>query len=116
MKTIGWMLSLLGSLIGGFTAWAERMPSLQMHLILPHGSIPGPEVTLIASAVGLISVVLMWFGLYPFGGIFVIVAAIIGFFGADQLWATAGCTLFVGALLAIFGSKETSSPENPHPQ
>lgn len=102
MKTIGWMLSLLGSIIGGFTAWAERIPGLQDHLLLPHANIPGWDITGVASLMALIAVCLVWMGLPRLGGLLVILASLLGMFGADQLWATAGCVLFIGAVLTLF--------------
>ena len=111
MKTVGWMLSLIGALIGVFTAWAEHMPSLQYHLILPHGRIPGSDITLSASLLALLAVVLVWLGLRRLGGILVALGAILGLFGADQLWTTAGCVLFVGAVLTLFAAPESAKPE-----
>lgn len=107
MKTIGWMLCLLGSLLGGFTAWAEHMPGLQTHLVLPHGNLPGSDITLASSILALAAVGIMGLGWRRFGGLLTAIAASLGFFGADQLWVTAGCILFVGAVLTLF------SPESP---
>ncbi|MCL5116948.1 MAG: hypothetical protein M1272_07345 [Firmicutes bacterium] len=113
MKTIGWMLSLLGALLGGFTTWAERLPGLESHLVLPHANLPGSEITLFASLVALVAVVIVWVGWYRLGGLIVAAASIVGFFGADQLWVTAGCVLFVGAVLTLFSGR---GPENDSPE
>ncbi len=111
MKTVGWMLSLIGAVIGVFTAWTEHMPGLQYHLILPHGRIPGSDITLAASLLAFLAVGLMWVGFRRFGGVLVVLGAILGLFGADQLWTTAGCVLFVGAVLSLFAPTETGKPE-----
>lgn len=106
MRTIGWMLALLGSVVGGFTAWAERMPSIRYPLVLPHGHIPGYEITLAASLVGLGSVLVMWTRWYRLGGALALIATLAGLFGADQLWTTAASILFSGAMLALFSATE----------
>ena len=101
---MGWMLSLLGSITGGFTAWAEHMPALKLHLILPHGPLPGYDLTGAASLVALVAVVLIWLGLRRLGAVLVLTGAVGGLFGADQLWTTAACMLFAGAVLTLFAS------------
>lgn len=102
MKNAGWMLSLLGSVIGGFTAWAERLPHLRFPLSLPHGHIPGFEITATASALALVAITVMWTQYSWVGSILVMIATIAGLFGADQLWTTAACVLFCGAVLTLF--------------
>ncbi|NMP23301.1 hypothetical protein [Sulfobacillus harzensis] len=116
MKTIGWMLSLLGGLLGGFTAWAEHMPALESHMTIGHGSMPGSDITLACSILALLAVVVMWFGGYRLGGLLAAISATLGFFGADQLWVTAGCILFVGAMLTLFAPPDTDqkSKETRH--
>ncbi len=109
MKTIGWMLCLLGSLLGGFTAWAERTPVLESHLTIGHGVVPGSDITLFASILALSAVLVMWLGPSRIGGLMCVISATVGFFGADQLWVTAGCILFVGAVLTLFSP---SGPES----
>ncbi len=111
MRTVGWMLSLIGAVIGVFTAWAERMPGLQYHLVLPHGRIPGSDITLSASLLAIFAVVLVWLGLRRLGGVLVAMGAVMGLFGADQLWTTAGCVLFVGAVLTLFAPTDGSEAE-----
>lgn len=102
MKTWGWMLSLVGGTLGIFIGWAERLPSLQLKLTLPHGTWPGWDITWAFSAVALFAVILMWTGWHRIGAILVLAASIGGLFGADQLWTTAAVVLFVGAMLNFF--------------
>lgn len=103
---------MLGCVAGGFTGWAEHMPGLQYRLALPHGSLPGYDVTYAASLLALIGCLTMITGWYRLGGAMTVVAAFIGFFGADQLWVTAACILFCGAVLALF-SPNDRSPGQP---
>lgn len=109
MRTVGWMLSLLGSIIGGFTAWAQQLPTLRLHLILPHGNLPGDEITWAATLLALLAVILMWLGLPRVGGLLVFFGAVGGLFGADQLWTTAACVLFCGGILSMFAPTSHAS-------
>lgn len=109
MKTVGWMLCLVGGLLGGFTAWAERTPVLESHLTIGHGVVPGSDITLAASILALMAVGVMWLGPSRLGGLMCVTSATLGFFGADQLWVTAGCILFVGSVLTLFSPPDPQS-------
>lgn len=112
MKTIGWMLSLLGSVLGGFTAWAQGFPHMRYPLALPHGPFPGFEITGAASLLAFLSVAVMWTRYAWAGSLLALVATVGGLFGADQLWTTAACVLFCGAILTLFAERETTpSPD-----
>lgn len=103
------MLSLLGSIIGGFTTWAERLPRLELWRLFPHTLMPVWEMSFEASLLGLLGVAMMWTRRHRLGGVLVAMAAVYGLFGASQLWITAGCTLLSGGLLSLFSTTTVTS-------
>ena len=69
---------------------------------LPPARVPAIDLTAAASSMALAGVVVILRGRSQTGAGMVLLAAVLGLFGADQLWTTAGCVLFSGSVLVLF--------------